>query len=329
MLDISGFSRLNLFARPTPLHELRNLRRFLGCKPRLFVKRDDLTGVGLGGNKNRKLDFVMAEALSEGADTIITWAGVQSNHCRQTLAIAKKLGMDCHLFLTGELPAVKQGNLLYFSILGANMHFCSSEELAQAIDALTDDLRGQGKKPYLVPIGASTPLGALGYVESVTETIEQGRALGVSFGHAFVATGSSGTQAGIEIGGRDLCPSMRVHGVSVSRDAESSRINISRLINRTYEFLGTQGTVDPSDITVHDEYYGGQYAVPTKEGNDAIYLLGRTEGILLDPVYTAKAMSGMLDLLSKGELDDAQAVLFFHTGGHPAVFAYADWFQEG
>lgn len=327
-MDLTRFPRLNLFQRPTPLHELVNLRKSTGVRPRIFVKRDDLTGAGLGGNKNRKLDFVMAEALAQGADTIITWAGVQSNHCRQTLAIARQLGMDCHLFLSGAEPPIKQGNLLYFGILGAHLHFFpEGEGMLEAIDPLVAELRGLGKKPFVIPIGASTPLGALGYVESAGEAIEQGRALGVEFGHAFVATGSSGTQAGIEIGAREGCPSMRVHGVSVSRDKESQKASVADLTNQTYRFLGLDESVQASDIIVHDEYYGGKYAVPTKAGNEAIYLLGRTEGILLDPVYTGKAMSGMLDLLKKGRLDDAEAVLFFHTGGHPAVFAYAADFQ--
>lgn len=329
-MDLTHFPRLDLFARPMPLHELKNLRKSLGCKPRIFAKRDDLTGVGLGGNKNRKLDFVMAEAERSGADTIITWAGVQSNHCRQTLAIAKQLGMDCHLFLSGEEPPIRQGNLLYYTILKAKLHFYpEGEGISEGVDKLVEELKAQGRKPYVVPIGASTPLGSLGYIESSTEAIEQGRALGVEFGHAFVATGSSGTQAGIEIGFREKSPSTRVHGVAVSRDSEPQREGVAKLVNETYAFLGMSKTLSPADITVHDEYYGGKYAVPTEAGNQAIFLLGETEGILLDPVYTGKAMSGMLDLLRNGKLDDAEAVLFFHTGGYPAVFAFAHEFQTG
>lgn len=329
LMDLTRFPRLNLFPRPTPLHELRNLRKSLGCKPRIFAKRDDLTGVGLGGNKNRKLDFVMAEARDKGADTIITWAAVQSNHCRQTLAIARQLGMDCHLFLQGEEPTVRQGNLLYYTILNAHLHFHSGEDDIQAhVDALVDELKNEGRKPFVVPIGASVPLGALGYIESSIEAIEQGRKMGVEFGHVFVATGSAGTQTGIEIGFREECPSARVHGVAVSRDSLPQREAVARLVNETYTLLGISRFLSPSDIVVHDEYYGGKYAVPTKAGNEAVFLLGETEGLLLDPVYTGKAMSGMLDLLKKGELDDAEAVLFFHTGGHPAVFAFAQEFQS-
>ncbi|MGI6628051.1 MAG: D-cysteine desulfhydrase family protein [Bacillota bacterium] len=328
-MNLSGFQRLNLFSRPTPLNELTGLQKELACKPRIFMKRDDLTQLGLGGNKNRKLDFVMAEALSSGADVIITWAGVQSNHCRQTLAVARHLGMDCHLVLSGKEPPVRQGNLLYYTILKANLHFVpDNEDLEGFASNLAEELKKKGQKPFIVPIGASTPLGALGYVESVKEAIEQGQSQGVRFGHAFVATGSAGTQAGAEVGARELCPSMRIHGVSVSRDAEPQREQVAKVVNETYDLLGLNKTVSPDDIIVHDEYYGGEYAVPTQAGNDAIRLVAQTEGILLDPVYTGKAMSGMIDMLRKGELDHAEAVLFFHTGGYPAIFAFADYFQE-
>ncbi len=328
-MDFSRFQRLDLFPRPTPLHELTQLRKALACKPRLFMKRDDFTQSGLGGNKNRKLDFVMAKALSSGADVIITWAGVQSNHCRQTLAVARHLGMECHLVLTGNEPPVRQGNLLYYTILNANLHFVpDSEDLAGFIENLADDLRKKGYKPFIVPIGASTPLGALGYVESAGEAIEQGQALGVMFGHAFVATGSGGTQAGVEVAAREFCPSVKIHGVSVSRGKAPQQKLVANIVNETYDFLGIGKSISPSDIIIHDEYYGGEYAVPTKAGNEAIRLVAQTEGILLDPVYTGKAMSGMIDMLHKGELDDSEAVLFFHTGGYPAIFAFAGHFQK-
>ncbi|HHY11656.1 MAG TPA: D-cysteine desulfhydrase family protein [Firmicutes bacterium] len=328
-MDLTGFRRLNLFSRPTPLQELPRLQKAIECKPRIFMKRDDLTQSGLGGNKNRKLDFVMAEAVSMGSDVIITWAGVQSNHCRQTLAAAKQLGMECHLILGGEEPAAKQGNLLYFTILKANLHFVpGNDDLDKVARDLAEELKKKGRKPYVVPIGASTPLGALGYVESTKEVIEQGAQLGMSFGHAFLATGSAGTQAGAEVEAREKCPSMKIHGVSVSRDAAQQQKSVAEVANGTYALLGIDKTVSPDDIIVHDEYYGGQYAVPTQAGNEAIRLVAETEGILLDPVYTGKAMSGMIDMLRRGRLDDAGAVLFFHTGGYPAIFAFADCFQE-
>jgi D-cysteine desulfhydrase family pyridoxal phosphate-dependent enzyme len=328
-MDLSRYPRLNLFPRPTPLQELSRLQKAIGCRPRVFMKRDDLTGSGLGGNKNRKLDFVMAEVQASGADVVITWAGVQSNHCRQTLAVARHLGVDCHLVLNGEEPAVRQGNLLYYTILNANLHFVpESDAITETVETLFARLTRQGRKPYVVPMGASTPLGALGYVESMTEAIEQGASLGVTFGHAFVASGSAGTQAGVEVGAREACPPMRIHGVSVMSGAESQKTLVASVVDGTYKLLGIPKSLNPDEVIVHDQYYGGKYAVPTKAGNDAIRLVAETEGILLDPVYTGKAMSGMLDLLRKGKLDDSEAVLFFHTGGYPAIFAFADQFQK-
>lgn len=326
-MDLSRFPRLNLFPRPTPLEEMVNLRRAIGCKPRLFVKRDDTTAVALGGNKTRKLDFVMADAAAQGADVIITAGGVQSNHCRQTLAVARRLGMECHLILTGAEPAQRQGNLLIYAILGAEMHFIGLDgNVDAALAALAEELRAAGRKPYLIPIGASVPLGALGYAESVCEVAEQARALGVQFGHGFLATGSAGTQAGAEIGARECCPAMRIHGVSVSRGAAVQREKVAALANETYAFLGISKHVTADEIIVHDQYYGERYAVPTPEGVAAIRLLGRTEGLLTDPTYTGKGLAGMLDLLRKGACDDAEAVLFFHTGGAPGLFAVPELF---
>ncbi|HHT85888.1 MAG: D-cysteine desulfhydrase family protein [Bacillota bacterium] len=328
-MDLTRFKRLNLFPRPTPLEELPRLQKALGCKPRIFIKRDDLTQSGLGGNKNRKLDFIMADAVAQGSDVIITLGGVQSNHCRQTLAVATKLGLECHLIFGGEEPAVKQGNQLYNTLLKANMHFVPEEgDLYAAADDLVAELEKKGRKPYLIPVGGSTPLGALGYVESTKEVIEQGKQMGVTFGHAFIALGSAGTQAGAEVESREKCPSMRIHGVSVSRGAESQKKLVAEMTNKVYALLDIDKTVGPEDVIVHDEYYGEKYAVPTEAGNEAIRLVAQTEAILLDPVYTGKAMSGMIDMLRKGLLDDAEAVLFFHTGGYPSLFAYAEYFQD-
>ncbi len=328
-LDLAKFPRIGAFPRPTPLEEMTRLRQTVGCKPRLFIKRDDTTVVGLGGNKTRKLDFVMADAVSKGIDVVVTWAGVQSNHCRQTLAFARKLGMDCHLVLTGDEPPVRQGNLLLFTLLGAELHFIGEDGDAKTYsEQLVSKLAAEGRRPYLVPIGASVPLGALGYVESVLEVAEQAKQLGVDFGHAFLASGSAGTQAGAIVGAMSACPAMKVHGVSVSRDAASQSAGVADLVNETFAFLGSPRRVTAADIIVHDQYYGGKYGVATADGLEAIRLLGRTEGLVVDPVYTGKAMAGMLDQLRRGNLDDAEAVLFFHTGGFPALFAQAQHFQK-
>jgi D-cysteine desulfhydrase family pyridoxal phosphate-dependent enzyme len=328
-LDLSGFPRIGAFPRPTPLEELPNLRAALGARPRLFIKRDDATMVGLGGNKTRKLDFVMADAAAKGADVIVTWAGTQSNHCRQTLAFARRLGMDCHLVLTGDEPAVRQGNLLVFTILGAHLHFIGEGGDPKAYaDELAGRLAAAGQTPHVVPIGASVPLGALGYAESLVETAQQAAGLGIRFGHAFLATGSAGTQAGAIVGAALASPWTKVHGVSVSREARPQQESVAKLTNETFALLGLADTVTPEDVIVHDQYYGGRYGLATESGIAAIKQLARTEGLVVDPVYTGKAMAGMIDQLRLGHLDDAAAVVFIHTGGFPSIFAQAEHFQK-
>lgn len=328
-LDLTRFARIGAFPRPTPLEEMPRLRAAVGAKPRLFVKRDDATVVGLGGNKTRKLDFVMADAVAKNADVIVTWAGIQSNHCRQTLAFARKLGLDCHLILTGDEPAVRQGNLLIFTVLGAHLHFIGADGDPRAYAAdLAEKLQRQGRQPYVVPIGASVPLGALGYAESVLEVAAQAQTAGVELGHAFLASGSAGTQAGAIVGAHAALPDLKVHGVSVSRDAASQQDAVANLANETFAFAGIEAAVTAGEVIVHDQYYGGQYGVATPEGLAAIKLIARTEGLIVDPVYTAKGLAGMLDQLRQGNLDDAEAVLFFHTGGFPSLFAQAEHFQQ-
>lgn len=328
-MDLSSFPRLNLVPSPTPLEELPRFRRAIGSKPRIFIKRDDVTTVGLGGNKVRKLDFAMAPAVDAKADVVITTAGVQSNHCRQTLAIARRLGMDCHLVLTGDEPPVRQGNLLIFTIMGANLHFIGRDrDPDAAMEEVARQLRNEGRNPYIIPIGASTPLGALGYVESMREAVLQAEDMGIEFQHAFITCGSAGTQAGVEVGARTFDRPVRVSGISVLYESETQKDKVSEIANGTFELLGMDQHLSPEDITVYDQYYGGVYGVPTEAGNDAIRLLARTEGIITDPVYTGKALSGMIDLLQGGHCDGAEAILFFHTGGAPAIFAMAEHFQK-
>lgn len=327
-MDLSQFPKINVVPYPTPLEQLVQLRNVIKCKPRLYVKRDDTTIVGLGGNKNRKLQYVMADACRQGADVAITAGGVQSNHCRQTLTFARISGMECHLVLTGEEPVIHQGNSLIFKIMGAKLHFIGANGNADGkMHAIADELRSSGLKPYIIPIGASSPLGVLGYIESFMEVIAQTKALGIKLQHCFVPIGSGSTQAGIEIGARELCPSMKVHGVSVNHVAHLHKETLSELVNGAYKLLGSSKTTDPLEFTVHDRYRGKGYAIPTEDGNEAIKLCARTEGLILDPVYTGKAVSGMIDLLRQGVLDDAEAILFFHTGGYPALFAMAEHFQ--
>ncbi len=320
--------KLGLISYPTRFQELKNLRKALGCKQHLYMKRDDLTEIGLGGNKNRKLDYVMYDAVQKKADVIVTWAGIQSNHCRQTLAYARTLGMDCHLILNGTGKEPIQGNRLIFDILGATLHFEPNEDLCPALcEKVVADLKAQGHNPYYVPIGASIPLGSLGYIDSAREISEQSRALGFQPDCIFIASGSSGTQGGTVIGQRLYMPDCEVHGVSVSRFADEQAPKVANMCNDIAEFIDMPDRFTPEDIIIHDQYFGGKYAVPTPEGIDAIKLLGRTEAILLDPVYSGKAMSCLIDMLRTGMLDDKENIVFVHTGGSPANYFYSEWFR--
>lgn len=306
---------------------MKNFRSKLGVKPRIFIKRDDFTEVGLGGNKSRKLDYIMHDALEKKADTIITWGGLQSNHCRQTLAFVNVLNMDCHLILNGEPQEEPQGNLFIYDVFGAKLHYEPDEsKCPEACEDLVAELKAVGKNPYYVPLGASIPLGSLGYVESAKEIAEQSEIQGIKVQHIFLASGSSGTQAGLEVGTKLYLPECKIHGISVSRPREELQKMVSQLGNEIAEYIDKEIHFEMDDICIHDEYIGEGYAIPTKAGNEAIRLLGNTEAILLDPVYTGKAMSGLIDMLKKGILDDAEAVVFIHTGGSPAIFNFIESF---
>ncbi len=318
---------LGYISRPTPFVELANLRRSIGAKPRIFMKRDDLTEMGNGGNKTRKLDFVMYDAREIGANAVVTWGGPQSNHVRQTIAYAVKLGMESHIVINGEMTDDPQGNLFLFGIMGATLYYETDETKCPArCEEIAAQLTEAGKKPYFVPLGASNPLGTIGYIESMKEIAEQSAALDIAIGAVFVATGSAGTQAGLEIGQRLYLPHAKVNGVAVSRETAKQQANVGALIKDTIEYLNLDMSVEASDIIVHDKYYGERYGIPTQAGNEAIKLVGKTEGIILDPVYTGKAMSGMIDLLQTGSLDEYEAVVFVHTGGSPAIFNYTKSF---
>lgn len=327
-MDLSRFLRLNSFHYPTPLQEMPHLKEYLNCKPRLFVKRDDLTGLGLGGNKVRKLDFLLAEAKARGANTLITCGGLQSNHCRQTAAMASQFGFACHLVLEGEEPCFYQGNLLLDHLFGATLHFIGEDgDLDQEMERAAKKIEKEGGDPYIIPLGGSNPLGTLGYVESALEAIKEANRLGIAIDHAFLPTGSGGTQAGVALAARESSPKMQVHGISVSREEAKQRENVAELINGVYDLLGMEERAEARHLSVYDSFIGKGYGHITSEGLAAIRLLAKKEGLLLDPVYTGKAMAGMLQLLKEEPFSLSQGLLFFHTGGHPALFAYAEDLQ--
>lgn len=307
---------------PTPLEEATRLERlFPGA--RLFLKRDDLTHPALGGNKARKLEFLLADARRQGADVVLTVGGPQSNHARITAALSARLGWECILVLEGAEPPEAQGNLLIDRLLGADVRFAGARPAQEVMEEIAAGLEAQGRRPYAIPVGGSTPLGAVGYCLAMEEMLAQASDAGVVVHRVYVATGSGGTQAGLVLGARVLDPSLRVTGVSVSRSAEESRSRVAELATGAASLLGLPVRVEAAGVEVLDGYVGPGYGVPTPGCLEAIRLLAREEGVLLDPVYTGKAMACLLDHLRRGVIGEGENVVFWHTGGAPALFAYS------
>jgi len=336
-MKIDNLPRVHLASLPTALDDAPTLAAAIGID-RLLVKRDDNTGLATGGNKARKLEFLMAEAVAQGCDVVISCGGNQSNHARMTAAAARKLGLDCVLFLTNPMPQQFEGNLLLDTILGARMVFLGDtgmERLVEAMEAEAETLRSSGRTPYLIPIGGSTPLGAIGYVTAIREIAGQLDEIGgdrsatpVTGGVDIVfALGSGGTAAGITLGCDLFLSDARVIGISVSRGTAECLEMVERIARGSAELIEV-GMPDMERLTVHDKYIGRAYAVPTPEGRDAILLAARTEGLILDPVYTGKAMAGLIDLARKGEIGRGRPVVFWHTGGAAGLFAYEKLFRD-
>jgi len=330
--------RVRLALLPTPLEKAEGLTNLLGG-PNIFIKRDDCTGLAFGGNKTRKLEFVMADALERKADVVITIGGLQSNCARQTAAAAKKLGMEAILLLNGKEPAQYQGNLLLDRILGCNIRFTpysdadeqkeESGEETPITGETAEEVKRNGKIPYIVPLGVSTPLGNLGYITAIKELKEQLEKIDRSADYIVSAVGSGGTQAGIELGLRLWGMKAKAYGISISRHVKPKSQEIADLCNRTVDYLrlGEELQFSPDEIAINYDYVGKGYGIPTKECVDAIRTTAQVEGIFLDPVYTGKAMAGLIDLIKKGRFKKDDNVLFFHTGGNPAVFAYNSIFS--
>lgn len=327
VFHIYNIKQLSIMQTPTPLYQMQRLEQYLKVKPKLFVKRDDLTGVGMGGNKVRKLSFILADALAKKADTVITCGGVQSNHCRQTALWAAALGLECHLILTGDEPPLYQGNLLIDNLAGAKLHFIGTQkEAPPQMELLAEQLTAAGRKPYQIPLGGSNHIGVLGYKSAAQEIAAQGKGMRVLFDDLVLATGSGGTQAGLILGVEECLSKATVHGVSVSREQGEMIERIEKLLNDSQDLAKNKKPSIRKKISVFDGYIGEGYAKVTSAGLEAIKLFSSLEGIILDPVYTGKAAAGFLDLLQKGFFDNSENVLFIHTGGFPANFAFADHF---
>jgi D-cysteine desulfhydrase len=311
--------RLRFAHLPTPVEELPRLARTLNLA-RLLVKRDDQTGLAFGGNKTRKLEFLLAEAQAQGADTLITAGAVQSNHCRQTAAAAAKFGLDCILVLTGEPPERASANLLLDELLGARLVWAGGREHRERVLAETfEQVKAEGKRPYLVPYGGSNAVGALGYAFAMEEFLQQG----IEADWIVFASSSGGTQAGLTLGARRFGFRGRLLGISVDEPRRSLQVRVANLAAETSEKFGERIEFSPDEILVNDDYCAAGYGVLTGAEREAVRLFARLEGLLLDPVYTGRAAAGLIDLARKGFFGRNETVLFWHTGGQPALFAEA------
>ncbi len=319
---LSDLPRMVLGFFPTPIEPLPNLTDRLNG-PALWIKRDDQTGLATGGNKTRKLEFLVADAVQHQADTLITVGAPQSNHARQTAAAAAKAGLRSALVLRGKAPTDQTGNILLDNLFGAEIFWAGMRSVDEVVIEIAEELKARGQRPYLIPLGGSNPIGAVGYATAMLEFIEQTRSLAVKFDAIVFATSSGGTQSGLVIGSKLGGYTGRILGISVDHRADQLVPVLVNLANATARHIGTELSFTAEDFEVNDQYLGGGYAIMGEPEREAIRLCAQTEGLLVDPVYTGRAMAGLIDLIRQGEFRTGQNVLFWHTGGTPALFAYA------
>ena len=330
---LSRFPRIHLAHLPTPLEPLERLSDHLGG-PRIYVKRDDCTGLATGGNKTRKLEFLLAEALDEGCDTIVTEGGRQSNHVRQTAAAAAKLGLACELVqqeshFWDDPDYDVTGNLFLDRLLGADLHAVPGEaDRKQGMARVAEAITSRGGKPYVIPAGGSTPLGGLGYAGCAIEITAQAKAQGIAVDHIVLASGSGGTQGGLVAGLLALGGGIPALGIDIDADPEGVPVRVRAVAEGTAQLLGVAGGVPEGAVAVNSDYAGEAYGAPTQAMVEAVTLLARLEGLLLDPVYSGKAMAGLIDLARQGFYKTGDTVVFIHTGGMPALFAYRGAFDD-
>lgn len=333
-MDIARFPRVRLGHLPTPLEPMENLSRALGG-PRLWIKRDDCTGLSTGGNKTRKLEFLMAEALAHRADIVITQGATQSNHARQTAAAAVRLGMRCHILLedrTGRTDPdyTDNGNVLLDHLHGATVERrAGGSDMQAEMEVVAARLRDAGQRPYVIPGGGSNPLGAVGYANAALELVTQAADCGLRIDHLVHATGSAGTQAGLVVGLQALNSPISLLGIGVRAPRERQEAMVHDLGRRTWDLLGLRGELPREAVVANCDHVGGGYGVPTPGMVEAVTLLAQTEGLLLDPVYTGKGMAGLIDLVRKGRFRQDENVVFLHTGGSVALFGYPSTFGFG
>lgn len=329
--QLARFHRLDLITAPTALEKLGRLSAWAGRD--IYIKRDDTTTLAMGGNKVRKLEYLAADALAQGADTLITAGAIQSNHVRQTAALAARLGLGCVALLenpiaTDDANYLHNGNRLLLDLFDAKVELVENLDNAdELLQALAARLQTSGKKSYLVPIGGSNAVGALGYVRAGLELTEQIKQTGLDFAAVVLASGSAGTHSGLALALAEVLPNLPVVGVTVSRTDKAQRPKVRSLAERTAELLGVPLPAAFS-VQLWDEYFAPRYGEPNAGTLSAIKLMASHEGILLDPVYTGKAMSGLLDGIGRQRFNDGP-LIFLHTGGAPALFAYPGVFSDG
>ncbi len=331
-MHLSRFPRLHFAHLPTPLEPMQRLSEHLGG-PNLWIKRDDCTGLSSGGNKTRKLEFLMADAVEKEADTIITQGATQSNHARQTTAIAAKLGMECHVLLedrTGyeDGAYVYNGNVLLDQLHGSAISKRPADtDMNAAMEELAQQLRDDGKNPYIIPGGGSNEIGALGYVNAAVELTTQANDQSLRIDHLVHATGSSGTQAGLVLGMEGMNSGIPVYGVGVRAPRQKQEEMVFGLAQRTADFMGlSPDLVKRERVVANSDYVGDGYGLPTDAMVEAVKMMAQFEGILLDPVYSGKGFSGLIDLIRKGHFKKGENVVFLHTGGSISLFGYPDVF---
>lgn len=330
-MNLCQFPRRRYTEGATPIEKLERFSAALGG-PDIYIKRDDLLGLAAGGNKTRKLEFLMADALAQGADTIITCGAVQSNHCRLTLAAAVKEGLKCQLVLEQRVPGSydrhANGNNFLFDLLGVEaVHVVDGgSDMLAAMQKVADTLRGGGRKPYLIPGGGSNEIGALGYVACAQEVMQQLYEMQLNIDYIVCTSGSTGTHAGLLTGLVGSNAHIPVVGIGINRKKDAQTAAVHALCVKTAAKLGITEPPSVEDVVVFDDYIGEGYSRPTEAMIEAVKLLARTEAILLDPVYTGKTMAGLIDLLHKGYFGAKSKVLFLHTGGSPALYAYTKEF---
>ncbi|HUU78213.1 MAG TPA: D-cysteine desulfhydrase family protein [candidate division Zixibacteria bacterium] len=321
--NFNSIPKIDLCTLPTPIQYLKRLSEHLKSV-NVYIKRDDLTGVAFGGNKNRKLEFLLADALKKNADVIITEGALTSNHCLQTAACASKVGLECELVLSDASVGERiTGNLLLNQILDVKIHRVkSSEERKKKMAEVADSLIKEGKTPYIIPTGGSNRIGILGYVLFLKEIADQSKNFGIDFDYLVFGTGSAGTQSGMLIGKALFYNKMKIIGVSAGDFKEEINSSIKQLLGEFQVDWNLDLQIKDSDIVVLDDYYGEGYGIPTDELIYTLKLIAKLEGIFLDPVYNGKAMVGLIDLVKKGIIPSNSNILFLHSGGGPALFAY-------